>query len=165
MAILEKKAEADGIELDKEVAILLASCVRSNVRELEGTLIRLGAQAKLIDQPHHRGLRSQMLKRMNLEQGRQVNVDRIIHIVANRYGISPSDIRGSRRTRTISEPRQFAMYLSRKLTDHSYPELGRKFGGKDHTTVLAAFRKLEKLVEEDDSLAADMRDLERVIQR
>ncbi|TDP73894.1 chromosomal replication initiator protein DnaA [Bradymonas sediminis] len=150
IAILEKKAEADGIELSKEMAILLASSIRSNVRELEGTLIRLGAQASLLGQPMSMELARQMLDRMDIDQRNQVNTPRIIEVVAREYGISPVDIRGKRRTRAISKPRQYAMYLARKHTDDSYPRLGDEFGGKDHTTVLAAFKKIDELIEAKD---------------
>ena len=150
IAILEKKAEADGIEMDKDVAILLASSIRSNVRELEGTLIRLGAQASLMNQPITVDLARHMLDTMNIEQGREVDTETIIEVAARHFDISPSDIKGKRRTRAISEPRQYAMYLAREHTDHSYPKLGEQFGGKDHTTVLAAFKKMTELLEMDD---------------
>ncbi|QDG51487.1 chromosomal replication initiator protein DnaA [Persicimonas caeni] len=150
IAILEKKAEADGIEMDKDVAILLASSIRSNVRELEGTLIRLGAQASLMNQPITLDLAREMLDRMNIEQGRELSTEYIIEVVASDFGITPRDIKGSRRTRAISKPRQYAMYLARKHTDHSYPQLGEQFGGKDHTTVLAACKKIGGLIEDGD---------------
>jgi chromosomal replication initiator protein len=158
IAILEKKAESDGIELDKEVAILLASSIRSNVRELEGTLIRLGAQASLMNQPITMDLAKHMLDTMNIEQGREVDTDTIIDVTARHFDISSSDIRGRRRTRAISEPRQYAMYLARKHTDHSYPQLGDQFGGKDHTTVLAAFKKMSELLEMGDTETTDILD-------
>lgn len=160
IAILEQKAASDGIELDKEVAILLAKHIRSNVRELEGTLVRLSAQAKLTEQSITVDMAREMLDRMNLERDREIDVERIIRVVADHFDITPTDIKGSRRTRAISTPRQYAMYLSRKHTDHSYPELGRQFGGKDHTTVLAACQKYEDLVEEDDEVDATVRELE-----
>lgn len=150
IAILEKKAEADGIELDKEVAILLASSIRSNVRELEGTLIRLGAQASLMGQPITMELAREMLDRMNIDEGREINTERIIEMVAHDFGITPRDIKGNRRTRAISKPRQYAMYLARKHTDNSYPQLGEMFGGKDHTTVLAACKKIGGLIDDGD---------------
>lgn len=150
IAILEKKAEADGIDLSKEMAILLASSIRSNVRELEGTLIRLGAQASLLGQPMSLDLARQMLDRMDIDQQNQLNTPRIIEVVAREYDITPRDIRGKRRTRAISKPRQYAMYLARKHTDDSYPCLGDEFGGKDHTTVLAAFKKIDKLLAQND---------------
>lgn len=150
IAILEKKAEADGIEMDKDVAILLASSIRSNVRELEGTLIRLGAQASLMNQPITMDLAREMLDRMNIEQGRELSTEYIIEMVARDFGITPRDIKGKRRTRAISKPRQYAMYLARKHTDHSYPQLGDQFGGKDHTTVLAACKKIGGLIDDGD---------------
>ena len=150
IAILEKKAEADGIAMDKDVAILLASSIRSNVRELEGTLIRLGAQASLMGQPITMELAREMLERMNIEQGRHIDTERIIEVVARDFDITPRDIKGKRRTRAISKPRQYAMYLARKHTDKSYPQLGDLFGGKDHTTVLAACKKIGGLLEDGD---------------
>ena len=160
IAILEQKAETDDIHLDDEVAILLAKHIRSNVRELEGTLVRLSAQANLMEQPITVEMATEMLDRMNIDHDREVDVDQIIRRVAHYFDITATDIKGSRRTRAISKPRQYAMYLARKHTDHSYPELGRKFGGKDHTTVLAACQKLEGLVEEDGEIADLMRNLE-----
>ena len=166
VAILEQKAEADGIEMSKEVAMLLASSIRSNVRELEGTLIRLGAQANLMGTPLSVDLARQMLQRMNIDHRRQVGVDEITRTVASHFDITVADIKGPRRTRAISEPRQIAMYLSRKHTNHSYPELGRKFGGKDHTTVLAACKKLTDLVEMgDNDFARRIADLEGILFR
>jgi chromosomal replication initiator protein len=158
IAILEKKAEADGIELEKDVAILLASSIRSNVRELEGTLIRLGAQASLMNQPITIDLAKHMLDTMNIEQGREVDTETIIEMTARHFDISPADIRGKRRTRAISEPRQYAMYLARKHTDHSYPQLGDQFGGKDHTTVLAAYKKMSELLEMGDDETTEVLD-------
>lgn len=144
MAILEKKAEADGIPLAKDVALLIASAIRSNVRELEGTLIRLGAQASLTSTPLTVDFAKEMLRRMNIEDGRHVTIDRIIKLVASRFDIKPSDIKGARRSRDISIPRQIAMYLSRLHTEDSFPQIGRKFGGKDHTSVMAACRRMDQ---------------------
>jgi chromosomal replication initiator protein len=94
-----------------------------------------------------------MLDRMNIDQNREIGVDTIIEKVADYFDIGPADIKGSRRPRSISRPRQYAMYLSRKHTEHSYPELGRLFGGKDHTTVLAAVKKYEEKIEEEPEIA------------
>lgn len=166
MAILEKKAEADGIELSNDVSMLLASSIRSNVRELEGTLIRLGAQAELTGMPLTVEFVRQMLQRMNIDHRRSIGVEEIIQTVASRFDITVADIKGSRRTRAISEPRQIAMYLSRKHTDLSFPELGRRFGGKDHTTVLAAWKKLEDLVEMgNNDFAERIDDVEAILFR
>ncbi len=164
LAILEKKAEADGINLTKEVGMLLASSIRSNVRELEGTLIRLGAQALLLGSPLTIEFARQMLKRMHVEQGRKISSDQIIRIVAEHFDLKSADIKGARRTRNISVPRQLAMYLARKHTPDSFPELGRAFGGKDHTTVLAACRKIEELVnDEDPDTVASLDELEALL--
>ncbi len=164
VAILEQKAEADDIEMSQDVAMLLASSIRSNVRELEGTLIRLGAQADLMGTSLTVDFVRQMLKRMNIRQRKKVGVDEIMRTVSSHFDITVADMKGRRRTRAISEPRQIAMYLARFHTDHSYPELGRYFGGKDHTTVLAAFQKLEGLVEMgDNDFARHIEDLERVL--
>lgn len=163
IAILEQKAEADDIVLDDEVALMLAQNIHTNVRELEGTLVRLSAQAKLMDQRITVEMVQDLLDRMNIDQSREVGVDEIIDKVADYFDISADDIKGSRRTRAISRPRQYAMYLARKHTDHSYPELGRKFGGKDHTTVLAAVKKYEEKIGEDDEVAELFDRLEALI--
>ncbi|MFB6264380.1 MAG: chromosomal replication initiator protein DnaA [Bradymonadaceae bacterium] len=160
VAILEKKAESENIDLDDDVALLLAKHIRSNIRELEGTLVRLGAQAELTDRSITVEMARNMLERMNIEHDRELSVERIIEIVADHFDIGPADIKGSRRTHAISKPRQYAMYLARKHTEHSYPELGRKFGGKDHTTVLAACQKLEEKVEQEPEMAELMETLE-----
>jgi chromosomal replication initiator protein len=166
IAILEKKAEADGVELSKEVAILLASSIRSNVRELEGTLIRLGAQASLMGQPVTLDLARDLLDRMNIDQGTELNVEYIIEVVSRSYDVTPRDIKGNRRTRAISKPRQYAMYLARKHTDHSYPQLGEMFGGKDHTTVLAACKKIGALLDDgDEDMTAIIEGLENKLLR
>ena len=165
LAILEKKAEADGLVISKEVAMCLASAIRSNVRDLEGTLVRLSAQASLMGHPITLELVHKHLKRMNIERAQPITSQRIIQVVAERFHIEPGDILGARRTRSISEPRQLAMFLARQLTDHSYPELGRHFGGKDHTTVLAACRKLEKLTKQDPSFAATVEEIKAALRR
>ncbi|MEZ4461464.1 MAG: chromosomal replication initiator protein DnaA [bacterium] len=160
MAILEKKAEADGIPLAKDVALLIANAIRSNVRELEGTLIRLGAQASLTQTMLTADFAREMLRRMNIEDGRQITIDRIIKLVASRFDIKPADIKGNRRTRDISVPRQLAMFLSRQHTDESFPQIGRKFGGKDHTSVIAACRRMEQEVRAGGELAEIIGELE-----
>ena len=164
VAILEKKAEADGLGLAKEVAILIASCVRSNVRELEGTLIRLGAQARLLGTPMTMDFVRDMLKRMNLESNRKVTPERVIKLVASHYDLKVADLKGSSRAHTISRPRQIAMYLARKHTHESFPVIGRAFE-KDHTTVIAACRKLESLEGSSDPLAVAVAEIEAILLR
>ena len=165
IAILETKAENDGIPLTHDVALLLASHISSNVRELEGILVRLGAEASFSNTAITLDMARQHLRRMNIEQQQELNIERIIRTVADHFNITHADIIGPRRTRAISEPRQYAMYLSRKLTDHSYPEIGSQFGGKDHTTVMAACRKIEKLLPRDTALEDMLQHLERQLTR
>ncbi len=143
VAILEKKAEADGVPLTKEVAMIIASAVRSNVRELEGVLVRLGAQASLTRTPLTVEFAREMLRRMNLDDARALTVDSIIKLVCQHFDVKPADLKSTKRSRDISIPRQIAMYLARRCTDESFPEIGKKFGGKDHTTVMAACKRME----------------------
>ena len=161
VAILEKKAQADGISLSPEVAMMLATSVRSNVRALEGTLVSLSAQAELLGICVTPEMAREHLRRLNLETQQSVSAERIIQSVAEYFGITSKDICGARRNRSISEPRQYAMYITRKLTDHSLPEIGRSFGGKDHTTVLAACRKFEKLEAAGGDIQRTIQELER----
>ncbi len=164
VAILEKKAEADGIRLSKDVAMLIASTVSSNVRELEGTLIRLGAQASLMGTLLTLDFVKNSLAQMNLQRVKVLTTQHIIKIVANYYDIKPADIRGAGRTRAISRPRQIAMYLSRKLTRSSYPELGRDFK-KDHSSVITAFKKMSKIVAKGEELSSDIAKIESTLMR
>jgi chromosomal replication initiator protein len=162
IAILARKAELDGFELDREVAILIASCARNNVRELEGTLMRLGAQAKLLGQRITLEFAREALRRMNLDTRRQLTPQLIMKLVANHYDLQVSDLRGRSRAHAISRPRQLAMYLSRKHTDQSFPAIGRVFK-KDHTSVIAACRKLEQLEDTDDPLAVALGEIEQIL--
>ena len=164
VAILEKKAEADGIRLSKEVAMLIASTISSNVRELEGTLIRLGAQASLMGTLLTPEFVKKSLAQMNLQRVRVLTTKQIIKIVANYYDIKPADIRGPGRTRAISRPRQIAMYLSRKLTSSSFPELGRDFK-KDQSSVISAFKKMSKIVDKGEDLSSDIAKIESTLMR
>lgn len=164
VAILEKKAEADGIRLPKEVAMLIASTISSNVRELEGTLIRLGAQASLMGTLLTPEFVKKSLAQMNLQRVRVLTTKQIINIVANYYDIKPADIRGPGRTRAISRPRQIAMYLSRKLTSSSFPELGRDFK-KDHSSVISAFKKMSIIVDKGEALSSDIAKIESTLIR
>lgn len=163
VAILEKKADADGIRLSQEVAMLIASSISSNVRELEGTLIRLGAQASLMGTPLSLEFVKQSLSRMNLHI-RTLTTQHIIKIVANYYDIKASDIRGVIRSRAISRPRQIAMYLSRKLTQSSFPQLGKDFK-KDHSSVISAFKKMSIIVENGEELSIDIAKIESTLMR
>lgn len=161
VAILQCKAERDGISLPEKVAFYLARLVRSNVRELEGALIRLSAYASLQRQPLTVDFAEEALRDIVEQRGRALTVDSIIKLVAEHYDIKASDLRGPRRHRVVSHPRSVAMYLCRKHTQASYPQIGRGFGGKDHSTVMAAFRKVEQRIDSDLALRSEVESLER----
>ena len=161
VAILQKKAEAENICLQQDVAHFIAQVVKSNVRELEGTLIRLAVKAELLHRPIDLDLAKESLRGIMPVQQNALSVEDIQRVVCGHFGIRLSDLKGKRRHRAVSYPRQIAMYICRERLGTSYPELGERFGGKDHTTVISAVRKITSLVEnEDDRTAAALRALE-----
>lgn len=151
VAILEKKAEVEGIELDKGVANFLAQSVKSNVRELEGTLLRLAVQAELLGKRMDLELARQAMRASSLRLDTAASVEDIQKAVCEYYGLRLVDLKSKRRHRSVSFPRMLAMYLCRQHLGTSYPELGDRFGGKDHTTVIHAIRKITGLVEDHDT--------------
>ena len=161
VAILKKKAEIEGYELDDEVAFFVADRIRSNVRELEGALRRIHAYARFtgllitVDQAR------KALRDLLAIHDRQVSIDNIQGVVAEYYKIRKSDLLVRRKTRTIARPRQMAMYLAKELTKHSLPEIGEAFGGRDHTTVLHACRRIVELKQSNSDIAEDYRNLSR----
>lgn len=150
IAILQKKAESEGIALESEVALFLAQTVRSNVRELEGTLIRIAVKAELLGQSVDLELAKDTLRMVNPSQDTATTVEDIQRIVCGYFGIRLADLKSRRRHRAVSFPRMVAMYICRQRLGTSYPELGERFGGKDHTTVISAVRKIGGLVEAQD---------------
>lgn len=163
VAILKKKAEDDRIPLDDEVAFFLASHIKSNVRELEGALIRLGAFASLSGVPITVPFAKDALKNVLGGIDRGPTVEQIQKIVSEYYRIKISDLVGRRRLRNLAVPRQIAMYLCRKHVKSSYPEIGNKFGGKDHSTVVHAFSKIQKILESDHPLRDQIQSIEQGI--
>jgi chromosomal replication initiator protein len=161
IAILSKKAELDGIELPNEVAYFLAAHIKSNVRELEGLLIRVAAFASLKAQPITVEFAQETLKSFLGQASTELSVETVQKEVCNHFGISLAELRGSSRLANVARPRQIAMYLSRKLCKASYPDLGQRFGGKDHTTVMSACRKIEALLPDDAKVRDLIRELER----
>src|SRR5262249_26836605 len=149
IAILVKKAEYDKIELPSDVAYYLASNIKSNVRELEGLLIRVAAFASLQQKPITIEFAQETLKNFLSQASATLTVEAVQKEVANYFNMKIADLKGQKRHLTVARPRQIAMYLARKLCKASFPELGQKFGGKDHTTVLSACRKIESLIQED----------------
>ncbi len=152
VAILKKKAESEGIVLPNDVAIFLATNITSNVRELEGTLINISAYAKLLNTEINIDLAKEVLKNIIKEQTRpMLNIESIQREVANFFGIKMQDLKSEKKMKNIALPRQIAMYLTRKYTGASFPEIGEKFGGRDHSTVIHAVRKIEAMIGEDSS--------------
>jgi len=152
MAILDKKAELEGIVLPEDVRIYIATKTKSNVRELEGALIKLLAYSEVTHTSITMGMAQQVLKYLIGGSERRVTIDSVIRAVAEEYRLQPAQLKQKSNARTISYPRQVAMYLIKELTFASLPEIGRVFAGKHHTTVLHAIRKIEKLRAKDPDL-------------
>ncbi|MCA1828761.1 MAG: chromosomal replication initiator protein DnaA [Myxococcales bacterium] len=153
VAILKKKATTDHIALPDDVALFLGTHIRSNVRELEGSLIRLAAFASLTGAALTVELAQDVLKNILVVRGDKPDVTAIIKVVAEAMQVKPQDILGDRRQQNIARARQVAMYLTRKITSLSYPVIGEKFGGKDHSTVINAEQRIEELMGEDPELS------------
>lgn len=163
VAILMKKAEAEQVELDPAVAFFIGERIRSNVRELEGALRRVIANARFTGSKISIEQVKRALRDLLAIQDRQVGMDNIQRTVAEYYNIKISDILSKRRNRTIARPRQMAMSLAKELTNHSLPEIGEAFGGRDHTTVLHACRKIAELRESNTDIAEDHKNLSRLL--
>jgi chromosomal replication initiator protein len=143
MAILLKKAEIQKINISEEVAYYLASKVKSNIRDLEGYLIRLGAQASLTGKPIDKEMAKTILRDLIEEDEKPVTVDHIQRIVCEHFALKLTDMKAKKRTKEIAMPRQIAMYLSKQLTNLSLSDIGKNFGGKDHATVIYACKQIE----------------------
>jgi chromosomal replication initiator protein len=152
MAILDKKAEVEGVKLPDDVRTFMASKTKSNVRELEGALVKLIAYSSLTNTPIHLQMAQQVLKHLVHVQDRKISIDSIMKAVAERFGIKQSALKEKSNTHKIVYPRQIAMYLCKELTDASLPEIGRAFGGKHHTTVLHSINKIEETRHRDPEL-------------
>ena len=163
VAILMKKAEAEQVDLDPAVAFFIAERIRSNVRELEGALRRVIANARFTGRHISVDQVKRALRDLFAIQDRQISIDNIQRTVAEYYNIKLSDLLSKRRNRTVARPRQVAMALSKELTNHSLPEIGDAFGGRDHTTVLHACRKIAELKESSADLAEDHKNLSRLL--
>ncbi len=152
VAILKKKAEIDRVRVPDDIAYLIASRIRSNIRELEGSLTRMVAFCALTGQDMNLQLAEEVLADVWGEEEKVVTIEQIQHKVSEFFGIKVSDLKAKTRTKTVAFPRQVAMYLARQLTHASLNEVGRAFGGKDHTTVLHAVEKIRALLLEDPKL-------------
>jgi chromosomal replication initiator protein len=152
MAILEKKADAEGVKLPEDVRIFIATKTKSNIRELEGALVKLMAYSSVTGMPINLPMAQQALKHLVHNGDRRVSIDAIVKAVAARFNLQPAQLKQKTNRKDIAEPRQIAMYLAKELTQASLPEIGRAFGGKHHTTVLHSVRKIEELRQKDVDL-------------
>lgn len=163
VAILIKKAQQNLISLPEDVAFFIAQRIKSNVRDLEGALQRVMAFARFTNQPLSIDMAQEALKDLLALHQKLVTLESIQKIVAEYFKIRVADILSKKRTRSIARPRQIAMALAKELTNHSLPEIGDAFGGRDHTTVLHACRKIAELKETDIRVAEDYRNLLRTL--
>ncbi len=164
VAILKTKAQQlFGVSLPNEVAFFIGERLRSNVRELEGALRRIIANAQFTGEPITQEFAKDALRDMLAVQDRMVTIENIQKTVAEYFKIRVSDLLSAKRSRTIARPRQIAMALAKELTNHSLPEIGKAFGGRDHTTVLYAKRKIAELNDSDHRVAEDYGNLLRTL--
>lgn len=163
VAILISKAEQSNIELPYEVAFFIAKRIRSNVRELEGALRRVIANAHFTGKPITIEFVHEALRDLLALQDKLVTIENIQKTVAEYYKVKVADLLSKRRSRSIARPRQMAMALSKELTNHSLPEIGDHFGGKDHTTVIHACKKVKELIQEASDFAEDYKNLMRIL--
>jgi chromosomal replication initiator protein len=163
VAILMKKAEQANVSLSSEAAFFIAQKIRSNVRELEGALKLVAANAHFTGQEITPLFIRESLKDLLAVHDKQVSIENIQRIVADYYKIKVADLLSKRRTRSVARPRQMAMALAKELTNHSLPEIGDAFGGRDHTTVLHACRKINELKESDASIREDHNNFMRTL--
>lgn len=160
MAILKKKADVEHLNVANEVMVYIATKIKSNIRELEGALIRIVAYSSLTNREITVDLASEALKDIiSNKQGTHITIDIIQDTVANYFNLRVEDLKSQRRTRNVAYPRQIAMYLSRKLTDMSLPKIGEEFGGRDHTTVIHAYEKISENLKSDEGLANTISEL------
>src|SRR5262245_27403795 len=165
IAILRKKSEDEGVTLPEDVIQFLATTMKSNIRELEGSLVRLGAYASLTGQTITLEMAKNVLRDLIGTKKKIVSMDDIQESVAAWFHIKIADLKSRRRSKTLVHPRQIAMYLCRELTDSSYPEIGRQFGGKDHTTIIHACKQVIKAKDSDSALCATLESLREQILR
>ncbi|HLK92597.1 MAG TPA: chromosomal replication initiator protein DnaA [Polyangia bacterium] len=160
VAILKRKAELEKVDLPDEAALYLAAHIKSNVRELEGALLRLAARASFQGQAISIDLARDAISKLVANTPTGLTIEAVQREVAAYFDVKLHDLKGPKRHRAVAHPRMVAMYLARKLTNMSYPEIGSRFGGKDHSTVISAVRKIERLCGEDPSVRSVVSTLE-----
>lgn len=165
IAILRKKSEDEGVTLPEDVIQFLSTTMKNNIRELEGSLVRLGAFASLTGQTITLDMAKNVLRDLIGDKKKIVSMEDIQEVVSTWFHVKIADLKSRRRSKTLVHPRQIAMYLCRELTDASYPEIGRHFGGKDHTTIIHACRQIIKARESDSAMHATLDGLKEKILR
>ncbi len=165
VAILKKKMEKETVVVPDDVSYFIASKIRSNIRELEGALIRVVAYCTLTGQPLDLKLAQDILKDSLKEEEQKIGIEQIQRKVADFFHLKVSDLRAKRRNRSVAKPRQIAMYLIRQLTAHSLPEIGEYFGGRDHTTVLHAFNKIQQEKDKSHETRRLLEQLEELLKK
>ena len=152
MAILDKKAEIEGVSLPEDVRVYIATKTKSNVRELEGALVKLVAFSSVMGTPITLAMAQQVLKHLIPGQEKRITMDSVLRAVADQFQLQPAQLKQKTNTQKIAYPRQIAMYLIRELTHSSLPEIGHMFGGKHHTTVLYSIQKIDTLRQKNADL-------------
>jgi chromosomal replication initiator protein len=161
IAILRKKAKADGLDIPNEVMLYIANQIDSNIRELEGALIRVVAYSSLVNKDINADLAAEALKSIiPNSKPRIITIHDIQKVVGEHYNVKLEDFKAKKRTKSVAFPRQIAMYLSRELTDSSLPKIGDEFGGRDHTTVIHAHEKISKLLQTDSQLQRQIKEIQ-----
>jgi len=164
LSILESKAARTEVSVPRKLIEFLASKITSNVRELEGALNRLVAHAALFNRPLTLETSQEVLRDILRAQDRRVTIEEIQKKVAEHWNIRLTDMSSARRARAVARPRQVAMYLAKQLTSRSLPEIGRKFGNRDHTTVMHAVARVNDLMGQDAAFAEDVELLRRTLE-
>jgi len=160
IAILRKKAEQENYDIQDEVVEYIANNIQSNIRKLEGALIRLYAYSSLTNKNVDLSLAEEALKHLISEDNKEITIEEIKKVISTYFNLTIEEINSKKKPQRISFPRQIAMYLSRKHTEHSLPKIGDGFGGRDHSTVLHAYNKIEKMLETDIDLQKKIDDIE-----
>jgi chromosomal replication initiator protein len=163
IAILLKKAEMERINIPEDTAYYLASKVKTNIRELEGCLIRLGAQASLTGRPIDKEMAKNTLRDLIEEDEKPITADHVQKVVCEYFGLKLSDIKAKKRTKEVALPRQIAMYITKQLTDMSLSDIGKGFGGKDHATVIYSYKQVEEKRAKDEAFNRMIENLIRKI--
>ena len=164
IAILRKKAQVEHIDVSDDIIAFIAEKIESNIRELEGSLTRIIAYASLSGKPLTMAVAEEALRNiLSIKDPKRITPDVITQAVSDFYGLSPADIKSSKRNREIALPRQIAMYLTRDMTDLSLPRIGDAFGGRDHTTVMHACDKIGQMLSSDAELKNAIVELRKTI--